>query len=363
MDSPYLESGESIILTTDRVSINSQQYDLLLTTKYLILIDIRYALFHPQKIPLQSILSVKAGKIATGDLAITLYFSDTGLTGRSDRMNLIFSRQPGEQRDRERDEWLKNLMDFVVAGRQETIGPGTAPINQDIGIRPATRRHIAPEMQLPHSTIIESRPAPIELAIIHDEPEEVVSLKEPSSGAGVAELTGEESSDVLSEVPVSPDRVMPVEPEIPAPGVPPEEINGSDIPENADAGEIPADSEEHPASRDRESPAIPESIVPIPSREDVTGPVHPDTPIFGETPTDLKVEPLSLDRVPEEPESIVPIPSREDVTGPVHPDIPIFEETPTDLKVEPLSLDRVPGRTGKHCSHTIPGGNRRICHS
>ncbi len=57
MDSPYLESGESIVLTTDRVSVNSRQYDLLLTTKYLILIDIRYARFLPEKIPLQTVIS------------------------------------------------------------------------------------------------------------------------------------------------------------------------------------------------------------------------------------------------------------------------------------------------------------------
>jgi hypothetical protein len=80
MDSPYLESGESIVLTTDRVSVNSEQYDLLLTTRYLILVDIRYAQFQPQKIPLLAILSVKGGKISTGDLVITLFFSDTSRT-------------------------------------------------------------------------------------------------------------------------------------------------------------------------------------------------------------------------------------------------------------------------------------------
>ena len=39
MGSPYLESGESLILTTDRVSVNTVQYDMLLTTRYLILVD------------------------------------------------------------------------------------------------------------------------------------------------------------------------------------------------------------------------------------------------------------------------------------------------------------------------------------
>jgi len=62
--SPYLESGESFILTTDRVRVNTVQYDLLLTTRYLILIDVRYAQFQPQMIPLLTIQSVKGGKTA-----------------------------------------------------------------------------------------------------------------------------------------------------------------------------------------------------------------------------------------------------------------------------------------------------------
>ena len=74
MDGPYLERGESILLTTDRVNVNSIQYDLLLTTRNLILVDISYTQIQPQKIPLLTILSVKGGKTATGDLVITLSF-------------------------------------------------------------------------------------------------------------------------------------------------------------------------------------------------------------------------------------------------------------------------------------------------
>jgi hypothetical protein len=187
MDSPYLERGESIILTTDRVSFNSAQYDVLLTTRHLILVDVRYARFQPQKIPLLAILSVKGGKIATGDLVITLSFSDTSLTG-SDQMNLIFSRYPGEQRDRERDEWLKKIMECIVAVRQETIGSRTIPPEQGIGIRPVSRRTIAPEMQPPHTTIIESRTEPVELSIIHDEPESLVSLEEPAEPISITDV-------------------------------------------------------------------------------------------------------------------------------------------------------------------------------
>ncbi len=59
---PYLESGESIILTTDRIRVNSVQYDMLLTTRNLILVDVGHTRFQPLMYPLLSILSVKGGK-------------------------------------------------------------------------------------------------------------------------------------------------------------------------------------------------------------------------------------------------------------------------------------------------------------
>jgi hypothetical protein len=220
MDSPYLEHGESIILTTDRVSINSAQYDVLLTTRYLILVDVRYAQFQPQKIPLLEILSVKGGKTAVGDQVITLYFSDTSLTGGSGQMNLIFSRYSGEQRDRERDEWLKKLMECIVAVRQETIGPKTNPA-QDTGIRPATRRTIAPEMQLPHTTVINIRPEPVELSIIHNEPESPASPEEPAEPVSIPDVTfpevtpPEEEPEITVTDTVSPD--LPESSAVPAP--------------------------------------------------------------------------------------------------------------------------------------------------
>ena len=118
--SPYLEIGESLILTTDRVSVNTVQYDVLLTTRYLILVDARYAQFQPQMIPLLTIQSVKGGKTASGELVITLFFTENGSSGKPEPMVLIFSQQPGEQRKRERDDWLKTLMGLIVSVRQES---------------------------------------------------------------------------------------------------------------------------------------------------------------------------------------------------------------------------------------------------
>jgi hypothetical protein len=169
--SPYLESGESLILTTDRVSVRTVQYDVLLTNRYLILVDAGYTQFQTEKIPLTTIQSVKGGKTPSGELVITLFFTETASSGGSESMVLLFSQQPFEQRKRERDEWLKTLMGLIVSIRQEASYDSVTTTGPDIGIRPSKRRSISPEIPPPFTKVIESRPAQVELIIIQDEPE------------------------------------------------------------------------------------------------------------------------------------------------------------------------------------------------
>ena len=240
MDGPYLERGESILLTTDRVNVNSIQYDLLLTTRNLILVDISYTQIQPQKIPLLTILSVKGGKTATGDLVITLYFSDTSQTG-SGQMNLIFSRYPSEQRERERDEWLKTLMEHIVLVRQETLGTRTVTSGPDTGIRPVTRRVIAPEIQPPHTTIIDTSPEPVDLSIVHDEPGP--QREEFAEQVTIAETKQPEEIPAEPQLEeVSPDSVSSIIPERIVTPVPEEEpAEQVTIPETTQPEEIPAE--------------------------------------------------------------------------------------------------------------------------
>jgi hypothetical protein len=187
---PYLESGESLILTTDRVSVNTVPYDVLLTTRFLILVDIRYAQFQPQMIPLLTIESVKGGKTANGELVITLFFSETGSGIKSDSMVLVFSQQPGENRKRERDDWLKTLMGLTVSLRQETSFDSVLPADPETGIRPSMKHSTAPEIPLPYTKVVETRPAQIELIIIPDEPESPVLSEEKQELPEMA-FTGE----------------------------------------------------------------------------------------------------------------------------------------------------------------------------
>ncbi len=194
---PYLESGESFILTTDRISVNTVQYEVLLTTRFLILVDIRYARFQPQMIPLLTIESVKGGKTANGELVITLFFSDTGSGSKSDSMVLVFSQQPGELRKRERDDWLKTLMGLIVSLRQETSFDSVPAADAETGIRPSMKHSTAPEIPIPYTKVVETRPAQIELIILPDEPESPVLSEEKQEFPEMA-FTGEKTP---SEVP------------------------------------------------------------------------------------------------------------------------------------------------------------------
>ena len=295
MDSPYLESGESIILTTDRVSVNSTQYDMLLTTRHLILVDIRYAQFEPRKFPLLTILSVKGGTVTTGDLVITLSFSDTSRTGGSEQINLIFSRQPGEHRDRERDEWLKKLMELIVSVRQEAISTRTTSIDHEIGIRPAMRRPVAPEMQPPHTTAINFRTAPIELNIIPDEPEpQAFPEEKPGSEVRHGGQRVEGTPDVTGKVTASPATVLPVQ-QIPI--VSQEELPLPVIPEATIPEETPAEaSGAETASPDTVSLNVPEIIVSPFQEEHGESISIPDVIKPEGTPADSGADTASLDR-------------------------------------------------------------------
>ena len=84
MSVPYLNRGESIVLTTHRVSVGSVLFDAMLTNQRLILMDNRSDNSEPEIIPFSEIVTVKGGKASTGEPAIILTltepktFSDSG---------------------------------------------------------------------------------------------------------------------------------------------------------------------------------------------------------------------------------------------------------------------------------------------
>ena len=93
MANPYLKSGEFIVLTTGRLSINAIPFDAILTTERLILVDNRYGQYEPQAIPLSSILTVKAGKNARDDPVITITFFTKSGEPVQKPLDLVFTQQ------------------------------------------------------------------------------------------------------------------------------------------------------------------------------------------------------------------------------------------------------------------------------
>lgn len=181
MSTPYLNRGESIILTTHRVSVSSVLFDMMLTNERLILIDSRYTRFEPRMIFFPAITTVKGGKISTGEPAIVLTLEEPSDLSGSEQVNLIFNQQPEEQRKHERDLWIKKIIELVIIAREHAVRKNTVPARKKTGIQPSVRRWEAPEPLRPHSSVIAPIPPPPAIIVTSEEPDspELVPKERP----------------------------------------------------------------------------------------------------------------------------------------------------------------------------------------
>ncbi|HSQ93275.1 MAG TPA: hypothetical protein VLL74_03170, partial [Methanoregula sp.] len=182
MGSPYLNSGETIVLTTNRVVADALAYDIMLTTERIFLIDNQNVRFEPRIIPLSAILSVQGGKTPAHDPAITLLFRPSVEGSARQPLNLVFSQNPGEMRKSERDDWIRTLIQLSIARQEKdaaAVAPAVPETAGDTGLRPAVRHWVAPEKVRPLSNVAGRRTAPAPVTIIPDEVEG--SLKIPGT--------------------------------------------------------------------------------------------------------------------------------------------------------------------------------------
>src|SRR5271157_455745 len=157
MAGPYMKSGESIILTTDRVLIDDTEYDLILTSQRLALVDSGHTIDQPQVVPFATILSVKGGTTPAREPFITLTVIDPAGLGDAKTIGLVFSQQPYQDRSAECDLWVKKLIEHIVSVRQEPGSAGKQPAaEKPRGMQPTLRRFIAPDLPLPHSEVPQS---------------------------------------------------------------------------------------------------------------------------------------------------------------------------------------------------------------
>jgi hypothetical protein len=189
---PYLKSGEFIVLTTDRLSINAVPFDAILTTERLILVDSRYGQYEPQVVPLSSILTVKAGQSARDDPIITITFATKSGESMQKPLDLVFTQQYGEQRDRECNEWVRKCIEHIVLARKAQGSAKKSARKKETGMQPLVRRWVAPEMIRPHTSENAPQPEPEDFIIA---PELLESEPEPVEWDEFSGTTSEESGD------------------------------------------------------------------------------------------------------------------------------------------------------------------------
>ena len=211
MGTLYLNSGESIIQTTDRIGVNSIPSDLVLTTRRLILVDSTHGTAEPLMIPFATILSLQGGWNSNGDPVITLTLTDTGGMGSTQLLDLVFFQQSHEHRKEECDGWVKYLMDHIVLAHQKTICTYLPMADQERGMQPSIRRGVAPEMIRPHTSIVSSRPVPSGEVMTPHQPDPLEVFTEEGEESPVAQIPVTpdviDSSPVPEHEPESPDTI------------------------------------------------------------------------------------------------------------------------------------------------------------
>ncbi len=285
MANPYLKSGEFIVLTTGRLSINAIPFDAILTTERLILVDNRYGQYEPQAIPLSSILTVKAGKNARDDPVITITFFTKSGEPVQKPLDLVFTQQYGEQRDRECNEWVRKCIEHIVLARKEPDSAKKRARRKETGMEPLVRRWVAPEMIHPHTTgeapqpepedfvigpnLLEAEPEPVGwdecLSTAEEESRDDITNPEPEECPQSDEPFDEPAYDFCSQKELSISFAPEPEPS-PAPVMTP----GDDLPAPAGSSPTTLEPDAGPA------PVLRGNLPPLPEREPVTKPEIPE---------------------------------------------------------------------------------------
>jgi hypothetical protein len=200
MGSPYLNSGEIIILTTNRVIADAVQYEVMLTTERIFFIDNRNTRFEPQIIPLSIIMSIQGGKTPAEDPVITLLFHPGDPGDARQPLNMIFSQSPGENRKEERDDWVRSLIQLSISLHDRESVHNTPPVREVTGLRPSIRHGIAPEKVRPLSNMVNRQKVSAIMSVI---PDEITGAVEITPHAAAKTPSIEERPEPAGEEPVA----------------------------------------------------------------------------------------------------------------------------------------------------------------
>lgn len=113
MTYPELYTDERVVLQAQNVKVKSVVFEVVLTTRRLVLIDAKRSSIPPQEINLATLKDVESGENAIRDPTITI--SIITISGNTRQMVLTFSKTSGGERKRECDEWIRALKQNITS--------------------------------------------------------------------------------------------------------------------------------------------------------------------------------------------------------------------------------------------------------
>ena len=140
MDTQYLTSGESIILTLQDIIVSGVRTDVVLTSTRMILVDAGKDQVIHQSIPFETIGSILTGDNAFREPTITLTL--TAPSGETKTVELIFFKKPGIEKRYERDRLVAKLKEHsspsLVHASPTAQSPSWDAAREETGARPNT---------------------------------------------------------------------------------------------------------------------------------------------------------------------------------------------------------------------------------
>jgi hypothetical protein len=122
---PELYSDERVVLQAQNVKVKSVLFEIVLTTRRLVLIDTKKNSIPPQEINLATLKDVESGENAIRDPTITI--SIITISGNTRQMVLTFSKISGGERRRECEDWVRALRQNITSTIYHPVGQAPAP--------------------------------------------------------------------------------------------------------------------------------------------------------------------------------------------------------------------------------------------
>ena len=112
MGIPYLNSDESILLSTHNILVDAAVSEAILTNRRLLIVDSDNSLSRHKEIPFAAIETVTTMESGSGDPAISLAILKKA--GGTNPMQVVFTQQPRSQRAGERDDWAQRIKEQIA---------------------------------------------------------------------------------------------------------------------------------------------------------------------------------------------------------------------------------------------------------